>query len=148
MKVRITINASKDGVEITVENENWRVFNENLKLHSEQTLSESIAIEIKNEDFLHVAEEVRKYVLFESSAELYYFFTNTFATILKPGQAVELEAFSFLGVQCPYCGMHTAQYIVKLPRVFGEKTTMYCGKCFKVVSQTLANSQQRKEVLA
>jgi len=147
MKVKVTINARKESVEISVGNGDWQAFSETLKLHTEQTFYKSIELEIKNEDLSHVAEEVRKYVLSESSVELYRFFTSTFATLLEPGQAVELEALSFLGVQCPYCGIHSARYIVKLPHVFGEKTTMYCGRCFKIASQILAKSEQRKEVL-
>jgi hypothetical protein len=147
MKVKVTINARKESVEISVGNEKWQAFSETLNLHTEQSFSKSLELEIKSEDLTHVAEEVRKYVLSESSVELYRFFTNTFAVLLEPSQAIELEALSFLGVQCPYCGMRTARYIVKLPHVFGAKTTMYCGKCFKIASQILAKSQQKKEVL-
>jgi hypothetical protein len=148
MKVKVSICARKESVEISVGNEKWQAFSETLKLHTEQTFSKSIELEIKNEDLSHVAEEIRKYVLSESSVELYRFFTNTFATLLEPGQAVELEALSFLGVQCPYCGIRPARYIVKLPHVFGAKTTMYCGRRFKVASQLLAKAEQKKEVLA
>jgi hypothetical protein len=147
MKVKVTINVQKDYVEISVGNEKWQAFNETLNLHSDQTFSKSIELEIKSEDLTHVAEEVKKYIIYENSVELYRFFTSVFATLLEPGQAIELEALSFLGVQCPYCGIHSARYIVKLPHVFGSKTTMYCGRCFKIASNLVTKSQQKKEVL-
>jgi hypothetical protein len=151
MKATITISALKGGVSISTidEDSNIVLKLESVNIYNNKTLLDSIEIELEDEDlirFFILAVKPGKRTLSENSVKLNKFFTNAFSQLLEPGQFVELKTLGFLGVQCPYCGAHVARYIVKLPHVFGETTTMYCARCFEIVSRVLPNSKQRKEV--